>query len=159
MVVTRSRPGVPTEVRRSWIATGALLTCTLFVWLGRIRNALVDPALQGSDRVGPLLLAMTFVVPALVLAVGWVVALRRSSPLAPWAAWTLWALAVWTVGVWAVRIVDIAFAGDHSIGFVAVHVVLAVVSSGCALWAVAAERRVLRARHTSPVTASHQNMA
>ena len=72
MVVTRSRPGVPSEVRRSWIAIGVFVACTLFVWVGRIRNALVDPVLQGSDRVGPLLLATSFVVPALVLAAGWV---------------------------------------------------------------------------------------
>ena len=55
------------------------------------------------------------------------------------------ALAVWTVGVWVVRIADIAFAGDHAIGFVAVHGVLAVVSSGCAIWAVTAQRRVIGA--------------
>jgi len=147
MVETRSRPGVPTEIRRSWIAIGVFVAFTLFVWMGRVRNALVDPALAASDRVGPLLLAMSFVVPALVLAVGWVTALRRSSPLPRWAAGVLAALAVWTIGVWVVRIVDIAFAGDHAIGFVVVHVVLAAVSSGCALWAVAAERRALGVPH------------
>jgi len=149
MVENRSRPGVPTEIRRSWIAVGVLVAFTLFVWLGRVRNALVDPALERSDRVGPLLLAMSFVVPALVLLVGWVTALRRSSPLARWAAGVLGALAVWTVGVWVLRIVDIAFAGDHSVGFVVVHGVLAAVSSGCAVWAVAAQRRVLGVPHIS----------
>ena len=90
---------------------------------------------------------MSFVVPAFVLAVGWVAALRRSSPLRSLGRlgrW--WPLAVWTVGVWVVRIADIAFAGDHAIGFVAVHVRARSGVLGLALWAVSAATPGARAR-------------
>ena len=57
------------------------------------------------------------------------------------------ALAVWTVAVWAVRAVGIAFA-DHAAAFIAVHLVLAAVSTVLAGLAVREQRTgsVLSAR-------------
>lgn len=109
----------------------ALALWTLFVWVGRIRNAL--PADEGA---GPVLLAATFVALAVV-----VLATRGARP------WVL-ALAGWTVAVWAVRAVDIAVLSDHDAGFVAVHLVLASVSIALAWWALRHARR----RHPLPAT-------
>ena len=121
----------------------AFLAWTGFVWVGRVRNALGDETLSGSDRVGPLLLACSFLLPAAVLAVltaaEWRsggVADRRSVP-----SRLLLALVVWTTVVWVVRAADIAFAGDREPAFVAVHVALAVVSIGLGLLALRGERR------------------
>lgn len=50
------------------------------------------------------------------------------------------ALAGFTTAVWVVRAIDIA-AGDHSIGFIVVHVVLALVSIALAVAAWLAVRR------------------
>jgi hypothetical protein len=54
-------------------------------------------------------------------------------------------LAGWTLGVWVVRAVDIAFLSDHGAAFVIVHVVLAVVSVALALLAARAVTRSARA--------------
>ena len=96
---------------------------TVFVWAGRIRNG------------GSVLLALSFLVlAALVL---W----RRRLFLT--------ALAVWTIGVWAVRTPYI-LVHDHPAGFKAVHTVLAVVSVALAL---AAQRDVQRKREAPATTA------
>lgn len=50
------------------------------------------------------------------------------------------ALAVWTTGVWIVRAGDIVLGGDHEVGFVVVHVVLAVVSIALATLAARSVR-------------------
>jgi hypothetical protein len=122
------------------VALGCFLAWTAFVWVGRIRNALTDADLVGADKVGPIVLAASFLVPAAVLAVAWVGSLRTRRPLERWAAVLLVALAVWTTGLWVVRAVDIAAFGGWSIGFVVVHTVLAAVSIGLAAWAVVAQR-------------------
>jgi hypothetical protein len=131
---------------------GAFVAWTLFVWIGRIRNALTDPELTGSDRVGPLVLSTVFVGGAIVLGA---LLYRDHVAATPSSAGAL-RLATWVVGgyttvVWAVRAGDIALAGDHEVGFVVVHVVLAVVSIGLAAWAgLAAQRRYA---HISSVNA------
>ncbi len=102
---------------------------TVFVWAGRIRNG------------GSVLLAVSFLVlAAFVLASIW----KRH-----WRAYAVGALAIWTIGVWAVR-TPMILVHDHPAGFKVVHTVLAAVSIGLAVWA---ERDVQRQRQ-APATAS-----
>jgi hypothetical protein len=124
------------------LSVGLFVGWTLFVWVGRIRNAMNDPALAGGGRVGPVVLALSFVVPALVLAVlaflarpgaGWDDHGARSRLRA-----VVLVLAAWTTVVWVVRMADIAFGGNHPAGFIAVHCVLGVVSIGLAILTVRA---------------------
>ena len=133
-----------------------LLAWTLIVWVGRVRNALSDPELTGSERLGPLLLAASFVVPALVLAVVLFVSTRRSSDGGAVLRYGVLALAAWTCGVWLFRIADIALSGDWSIGFVIVHAVLAIVS---AVLAVLAARAVLASGRPAVVVADAEMRA
>ena len=111
----------------------SFLAWTLFVWVGRVRNALGDPDLSGSERVGPLLLATSFAVPALVLAIVMFTSARRSRGVGPGLRYGVLALAAWTCGVWVFRMADIALGGDWEVGFVIVHAVLAVVSAALAI--------------------------
>ncbi len=129
----------------------SFLAWTLFVWVGRVRNALGDPDLSGSERVGPLLLATSFAVPALVLAIVLFTSARRSRGVGPVLRYGVFALAAWTCGVWVVRMADIALGGDWEVAFVVVHAVLAVVSSGLA---VVAARSVIDVRPPVPAAAT-----
>ena len=119
--------------------TAAFLAWTLLVWGGRIRNAVADPALDAGGRTGPLLLSLSFVLPALVLAVVLVLQWRGGPAARTVPAVT--ALAGWTTAVWVLRAGDIALGGDHEVGFVVVHVVLAVVSITLGWLAVRSLRR------------------
>lgn len=110
----------------------AFFLWTLFVWGGRIRNALGDDALTGTGRAGTLLLAASFVVPAVLLGAGWLVS-RGARPQGELLVRGTVALAAWTVAVWVVRGGDILLGGDHEVGFVVVHLVLAIVSSALAV--------------------------
>jgi hypothetical protein len=152
------RTGSP-ELRRAFLAVGLFLAWTAFVWLGRVRNAFGDPALSAQERTGPLLLAASFVLPTLAVLVALSGSVRGRRLLDPWASILLRVLAGWTTVLWVVRAADIVFAGDHEVGFVVVHVVLAVVSIGLAGWAVAADRRARSGSHRTPLTTSHQHMA
>jgi hypothetical protein len=133
-------------------AVGAFVGWTLFVWIGRTRNAVTDPELSGSDRVGPIVLSAIFLLGAVVLGAALyrdhVAATPASARALRYVARVLGAV---TVAVWLVRAGDIALAGDHEAGFVAVHVMLAAVSIGLAVWAVVAADR--RCRHITSVIA------
>jgi hypothetical protein len=95
------------------------------IWLTRIRNILTDDSLDAGGRV-------LWLVPALVLGLGGLVAL--------WAWWQgraalarpLAAVLLATIVYWPVRTVIMLF-GDHSAAFRLVHLVLAAVSVGLAL--------------------------
>ena len=102
-------------------AATALLAWTFLVWTTRINNILTDDSLDSGDQAARLVLALTFT--AFVAAGAW--ALGRG---AAWLDQAVVALSIWTVFVWVVRAFGIAFA-DHSAGFVAVHLALAVVST------------------------------
>ena len=133
-------------------AVGAFVAWTLFVWIGRIRNALTDPEMTGSDRIGPLVLATVFVAGAIVLGA----LLYRDHVAATAASSRALRLAArvvggYTIAVWIVRAGDIALGGDHEAAFVAVHVVLAVISIALAVWSVVVCDR--RYAHISSVTA------
>src|SRR5690606_41039865 len=96
-----------------------LVAWTFFVWTTRIRNIWTDEALSSGEQWARTALAGSFTL----LAVAVVVALfQRPAWLRP----AVGALAVWSVLVWVVRSVGIATA-DHDLGFVVVHLVLAVV--------------------------------
>ena len=63
----------------------------------------------------------------------------RCSAARPWRGLAVRALAGWTIAVWVVRAVGIA-TGDHEAAFIAVHLVLAVVSITLAVLAVREQR-------------------
>jgi len=111
------------------VAVYALAAWTLLVWTTRIRNILSDGG--GADAL-LVPLALT------ALAVWAVVDRRRGVPV----------LAAATVAVWAVR-VPFLLLRDHSAAFVAVHLVLAVVSVALAVWAVRSPSRAPRRRRSS----------
>jgi hypothetical protein len=103
---------------------------TLFVWVGRIRNLAQEPGPIAEASRWSLLGSVAFTVLGLLLLATSASARLGSGrgPLRPVVA----ALGALTTGVWVVRALDIAL-GDHSIGFVVVHLVLAVVSIGLAV--------------------------
>ena len=139
-----SAPPTPPQqarTRRAALAVGTFLLWTLFVWGGRIRNALGDPELDDGGRTGPLLLSVSFVVPSVVLVVAVIVAQRRRRSLAPAASALLRVLVAWTTVLWLFRAGDIVLTSDEGVAFVVVHVVLAVVSIALGAWAVAEDRR------------------
>ena len=119
-------------------AAVALVAWTVLVWTTRLRNIWSDDTLSTGGLVGRTVLALTFTVLAVLVAV----ALGRR---ARWTGTAVTALAAWTTVVWVVRAAGIA-AGDHSIGFVVVHLVLAVVSIALAALAV----RSVRATRPAP---------
>ena len=106
---------------RRFPASSALAAWSLLVWTTRIRNIWSDDELSSREQWGRTALALSFTV--LALAVGYAV-LRRAGWLGP----TALGLAGWTIAVWAVRSVGIA-SGDHDVAFVAVHLVLALISA------------------------------
>lgn len=101
-------------------AVAALVVWTLLVWTTRIGNIWGDDALSTADKWGRTGLALSFTV--LAVATAWALWQR-----AAWLRPAVGALAAWTVGVWVVRALGIA-TGDHGAAFVAVHLVLAIVS-------------------------------
>ena len=108
----------------------AFAAWTVLVWVGRIDNVLGDPDLSTGGRAARLALALSFMVLGLAVAVLAV----RGRPLDRRGRVLVAVAAGWTVAVWVVRGGQIAL-GDHSVGFVVVHLVLAVVSIGLALGA------------------------
>ena len=106
----------------------ALAVWSLLVWTTRIRNIWTDDALSTGEQWGRTALALSFT--GLALAVGHAV-YHRSTWLRP----VVLALAGWTTAVWLVRSVGIATA-DHEGAFIAVHLVLAVISITLAALAV-----------------------
>ena len=139
----------PARTRSVLVPVGAFVVWTLFVWIGRIRNAVTDPALSGSDRIGPLVLSGIFVVGALVLgALLYRDHAMRSAASARMLRNAVRAFAGYTVVIWVVRAGDIAFGGDHEAAFVVVHTVLAAVSIALAVVAVLSVERRASVRPT-----------
>ena len=70
--------------------------------------------------------------------------------------WLLRAFALWTIWVWGTRIWNV-FSADNSVGFIVVHVVLALVSVAFAVAALVVVSRVRRRnpdRHTEELASS-----
>ncbi len=103
-----------------------LAVWTFLVWTTRIRNIWTDDDLTIGGQVWRTGLAGIFTI----FAIGTVVLWRRGRGAAKWVR----AFAVWTIGVWAIRAIQIGLA-DHGAAFKVVHTVLAVVSTCLALWA------------------------
>lgn len=126
-------------MNRRHLPAAVLSAWTVFVWTTRIRNIWTDGDLSTGAQVGRTALALAFTVFAVVT----IVAVLRARGGRPWPMLPTWirAFAVWTIGVWVVRGIQIALA-DHGAGFIAVHLVLAVVSIGLSVWADRAIRSV-----------------
>jgi hypothetical protein len=109
-----------------------LVLWTVFVWGNRLSNAWSSTTESTSAKVGSSVLAAVFL--AFAVATAWIVRRTRTAPLdrLPGAASSTMALvlqafAIWTTGVWLVRVGAMAVA-DHSVGFKVVHAMLGVVS-------------------------------
>jgi hypothetical protein len=126
-------------------ATIALVVWTLLVWTTRISNIWGDDDLTSGEKWGRTGLALSFTV--LALAVAHAVWHRTA-----WRSHAGKVLAAWTIGVWIVRGVGIA-TGDHSGTFVAVHLVLAIVSIALSVLATRESARV-DAGEPAPATSS-----
>lgn len=115
--------------RRVW----PLVAWTVLVWGSRLRNIWVDDDLDTGGQIGRTALALSLLIPALVVArLLWE---RRGSIVDGRARVVVLGFAAWTIAVWVVRGVQIGFA-DHDTSFKVVHTVLAAVSIGLAVYAV-----------------------
>ena len=109
-------------------ATIALAVWSLLVWTTRIGNIWTDDELTTGEQYLRTALALSFTVLALAVAEAvYHGTARRSSVVR--------ALSVWTIVVWSVRSIGIAIA-DHDGAFIAVHLVLALISATLAGLAV-----------------------
>jgi hypothetical protein len=109
-------------------ATVALVAWTFLVWTTRIANIWRDADLDTGERWGRTLLALSFTILAIAVALGLVRGLRQATVVA------VAALATWTLAVWVLRGVGILVA-DHDLAFKAIHTALAVVSIALAVLA------------------------
>lgn len=116
-----------------------LATFTLLVWTTRIRNIWTDDSLSTTGQLGRTALSLSFTVFAVAVLWFWWRGRRRGS-IDPIAGPVVRMFGAWTIGVWAIRVVQISTAG-HDTAFVAVHTALAVVSTVLAVWAVRDVRR------------------
>jgi hypothetical protein len=107
-------------------AAVALSVWTLLVWTTRIGTVWGDETSSLAGRTGRLALALSFTVLALTTLL-----MRRR----PQVVIVVRVFAAWTIVVWVVRGIDIVL-GDHSAAFIAVHLVIAVISVGLAVAAV-----------------------
>lgn len=117
----------------------ALSAFTLFVWTTRIRNIWTDDSLTTAGQVGRTALSLAFTAFAVAVLWLWWQG-RRDGRVASVADVVVRLFAAWTIGVWAIRAVQIASAG-HEAAFVAVHTALAVVSTALAVWAARSAQR------------------
>ncbi len=113
------------EIVRALLGPWLLVAWTLFVWGTRIRNIIEDDELAGFEQIWRTGLAVGLTV----LALGGLAALVSHKAVRP----AITALAGVTVVAWVVRGISIAFA-DHSAAFIAIHLVLAIVSIGLSVW-------------------------
>jgi hypothetical protein len=131
--------------RRLLVAFGAW---TLFVWGTRVGTAFEQDDLSGATRAGRVGLAVSFTLVGLaLLGLAW---RARGRALTRAEARVVQVAALWTIGVWAVRGVQIALA-DHEAAFIVVHLVLGLAS--VALGAAALRTTTLPDRHG---TAGHR---
>lgn len=110
---------------RRWAV--ALTAWTFLVWTTRLSNIWNDADLTTGEKWGRTGLAGSFTLLGLAVLVALVTR-------ATWLRTAVGLLAGWTTAVWVVRATRIALA-DHDIGFIVVHVVLAVVSIALSFFA------------------------
>lgn len=135
----------------SRISLWALAAWSLFVWVGRVRNIAADDVLVGSDRIVRYVLSGSFVVLGAILVVGLITA-RGAVELPGWVRLTGLVLALYGTATWLFRGVDIAL-GDHSAGFIIVHLVLAFVTISLSVWALRSNKYSLRKPSDARITA------
>ncbi len=116
------------------MAINSLALWTLFVWGGRVRNLMAEPGGILDVNRWSLVTALGLSTLALVV-LG--LSLLGAASTDPTAAF----LGSLTIVVWAVRGLDIAL-GDHPIGFIVVHLVLAMISVGLSGWVIAGSGRL-----------------
>lgn len=121
---------------------------TVLIWLNRGGNIARDGDLDAIEKVGAGAVAFVFVVVGIVMMRSW--RLQRPSRTR-----VVYALAAFTVALWAYRSVAI-WVHDHELPFKVVHTVLAVVSAALAAVAVRYARRslVAPAEQSPSVTAA-----
>jgi hypothetical protein len=119
----------------------SLVLWTVFVWGNRLSNAWSSTTESTSAKVGSTVLAAVFL--AFAVATAWIVRRTRTAPLDRMMALVLQAFAIWTTGVWLVRVGAMTVA-DHSVGFKVVHAMLGVVSVALAIPAWRAGSRARR---------------
>jgi hypothetical protein len=139
-----ARTGAPLAMGHRW-AVGAFVAVTGFIWVQRLVNlAAGEEANAGTSVV----LSVVFVASALAAAAGLAVAWRQRWRVSPAVAGVWRVAAALTVAVWVVRATQIIL-DWRSPAFVAVHVVLALVSLGLAagLWRAAAVSPPVGTRH------------
>ena len=121
------------------------------MWTTRIANIWRDADLDTGERWGRTLLALSFTLLAIAVAVALGRRLGQATVVA------VVALSAWTIAVWVVRGIGI-LAADHDLGFKAVHTLLAVVSIVLAVLAWRETRRqVARPPTTAPVPAARRD--
>lgn len=120
----------PTVAGRAVVVPLVFAAWTLFVWVGRLRNLIREPGPLADTSRWSLAWSIAFTVLGLALvgAVALAATGRAGRPL----GWAVASLGVLTVAVWVPRAIDIAL-GDHSVGFILVHVALATVSISLAV--------------------------
>lgn len=126
---------------------------TLFVWGGRLRNLWQEPGSLADVSRWSLIGSLVFCALSLIVVVFWLMA-RSGGSRGLRAA--VGALAGFTTAIWLVRAVDIAL-GDHSTAFIAVHLLLALVSIGLGVLALLAARSAFRTH--SPLLSSEPGPA
>jgi hypothetical protein len=111
------------------VALGALAAWTVFLWGQRLANAWSGDESTAAKLTSTALAVVFF---AFVVAAATILVRFRRTPLDRPGAAVLMAFALWTTGVWTVRVVLMSLA-DHSVGFKVVHAVLGLISIGLAL--------------------------
>jgi hypothetical protein len=119
------------EPLRRWAL--ALSAWSVFVWANRLNNLRTDDVGSAAERGLSYAMSVVSLLLAAVAVAFVVRAWRRGWPEPRGAErHVLLGFAGWTVLVWSARVVDIV-ADWRSVGFVAVHVVLGMVSIGLAV--------------------------
>lgn len=98
-----------------------------------MRNILTDPLLTGWDFLAPVVLSASFWIPAVALLWGVFRGKSASSNASRRVELGFIALGGWTIVVWAYKVIDIAIIDEHPFAFIAVHTVLAAVSTSLAI--------------------------
>ena len=136
--------------RQAFWAVTVLAGWSLLVWSNRLSNVTDDAELTGSGQLIRGALALSFMLlSAACLVLVWQATRGARNNVVPFAR----GLAVWSIVIWVVRGIGIAVA-DHSVGFIAVHLVLAVLSIVLGVWVLRTVGLPEILRTTSPSRSS-----